>query len=310
MSIVLPDGVWAVMLTPFNDDKSIDTDGISRLVEFYIANGVAGIFACCGSSEIRYLTKNEMLDISRQTIDCVDGRVPVISGAIVFDQLSAQVEFTNEISATGADAVIVSSNQFNDKDDSDDQFLMRIKEFASKIDPNIYLGTYELPEPYKRLIASNIYGYLAQSGKFVFHKDTSCDINVIKEKIEISKGTKLKFFNANLQTLFESFKFGCNGYCGTGTNYCPELYCWLFDNFKSDPKKAQQLQEFLNEFEQSVDLGRNYPASAKAYLALRDVFISSVCRMNVPPVNDSQIDQLRGVMEKADCFSQQLLQSV
>lgn len=45
-----PGGSWPVMLTPFTEDNKIDYDGLKELVDWYIKNGVSGMFAVCQSS--------------------------------------------------------------------------------------------------------------------------------------------------------------------------------------------------------------------------------------------------------------------
>ena len=47
-----PGGVWPVMLTPFTVNDHVDYDGLDMLIEWYILQGVDGMFAVCQSSEI------------------------------------------------------------------------------------------------------------------------------------------------------------------------------------------------------------------------------------------------------------------
>jgi 4-hydroxy-tetrahydrodipicolinate synthase len=300
------DGIWPVMLTPFNEDGSIDMSALDGLIDFYINYGVAGLFACCGSSEINKLTPNEMIQISKYVIKSVDGRASVVTGAILFSDIKAQINFAKEIAATGADAVIISTNQFNDKEETDEKFFNKLQFFTESL-PDIPLGTYELPRPYHRIIPSSAFKWMVGSGRFVFHKDTSCDIENIKTKIDICRNTKVKLFNAHLGSLLDSFIAGGNGYCGTGTNYCPELYSWLWKNFKTNPQKARSLHQYLIKFENQVDSGGNYPASAKAYLKLRQVGIEPFCRVGVRKVVDSQIKQLSEVLADTRTMKDKLL---
>ena len=38
-------GVWPVMLTPFTEEGQVDYPALERLIEWYIDNGVSGLFA-------------------------------------------------------------------------------------------------------------------------------------------------------------------------------------------------------------------------------------------------------------------------
>lgn len=303
---MIPDGIWPVMLTPFNQDGSINMPAYDYLIDFYIQHKVAGLFACCGSSEINTMTPDELIKIARYVVEYVDGRISVVVGAIMFSDMQSQVEFAKEMAATGVNAVVISTNQFNNEQEDRQEFFKKLRYFTDAVD-EIPLGTYELPVPYNRTIPLEVFKWMADSGRFVFHKDTSCSIDNIKAKIALRKNSKLKIFNAHLRSLLQSFIAGANGYCGTGTNYCPDLYGWLWENFNKLPEQAQQLQNYLINFEDQVDLGQNYPASAKAFLKLRNVRIEPFCRVGVKAVAKSQIKQLSAILADSVQFKEKLL---
>ena len=54
-----PGGAWPVMLTPFTEEGKVDYKGLERLIEWYIENGVSGLFAVCQSSEMFFLSLEE-----------------------------------------------------------------------------------------------------------------------------------------------------------------------------------------------------------------------------------------------------------
>ena len=74
-----PGGVWPVMLTPFTKENEVDYDALGQLVEWYIANGVSGLFAVCQSSEMFFLSLEERVGIARFVKEKANGRVPVIA---------------------------------------------------------------------------------------------------------------------------------------------------------------------------------------------------------------------------------------
>ena len=54
--MLLNKGVWPTMITPFTKEGKIDYETTEKLIEWYIQEGVDGIFAVCQSSEMIYLT--------------------------------------------------------------------------------------------------------------------------------------------------------------------------------------------------------------------------------------------------------------
>lgn len=54
-------GVLATMLTPFTDSGDVEYRALDHLIEWYVKNRVAGLFANCKSSESFELTAEERL---------------------------------------------------------------------------------------------------------------------------------------------------------------------------------------------------------------------------------------------------------
>ena len=74
-----PGGVWPVMLTPFTEENQVDYPALKELVEWYIKNGVDGLFAVCQSSEMFKLTLKERVTAAAKVKEYAAGRVPVIA---------------------------------------------------------------------------------------------------------------------------------------------------------------------------------------------------------------------------------------
>ena len=83
MKTQFPNGEYPVMLTPFTEDNRVDYAALKRLVEWYIDNGVAGLFADCQSSEMFFLSLDEREKIARAVVEYAAGRVPVVASGHV-----------------------------------------------------------------------------------------------------------------------------------------------------------------------------------------------------------------------------------
>ena len=258
-----PNGEYPVMLTPFTDNNEVDYDALERLVEWYIQNGVAGLFADCQSSEMFFLTLEERVGIAKAVKKFAGGRVPVVASGHISDKLEDQVEELTAIAETGVDAVILLTNRLAQKESSEKEWLERLKVLLSRLPREIPLGFYECPYPYKRIISVENLKWCADSGRFYFIKDTSCDLQCIEAKLEAIKGCLLKLYNANTSTLLVSLKMGAAGFSGVMANFHPQLYAWLCENFESQPDKARLLADFLTVA--SLIERQVYPVNAKYY---------------------------------------------
>jgi len=268
------------MLTPFTDDDRVDYDALGRLVDWYIAQGVHGLFAVCQSSEMFFLSLEERVDIARFVKEKANGRVPVIASGHISDSLEDQAYELNRIAQTGVDAVILLTNRLAKQDEGDDIWLENLKRLLSKLPEDLPLGFYECPYPYKRIISPELLKWCADTGRFYFLKDTSCDVENMRTKLGAIKGTQLKLFNANTASLLDTLQIGAHGFSGVMANFQSDLYVWLTENFHKEPEKARKLNDFLTVcalVERQV-----YPVNAKYYLASIGVLNSIQTRTRNP----------------------------
>ena len=271
-----PGGVWPVMLTPFTCEREVDYLALKTLVDWYIENGVDGLFAVCQSSEMFYLTLEERVSIARCVLEAAAGRVPVIASGHVSDSLEEQIIEIRAMAETGVDAVILITNRLAKENESDKVWKENCKKILDNVDENIPLGFYECPYPYKRLLSVDTIKWCANTGRFHFLKDTCCDIEQIKDKIEAIRGTNLKLYNANTTTLLESLRYGAAGFSGVMANFHPQLYAWLCEHV--DDEKADELASFLSIA--SLIERQYYPVNAKYHLKeIENLPMEITCRV-------------------------------
>lgn len=263
MEKYFPNGEYPVMLTPFTSDNKVDYDALKKLVDWYIDHGVAGLFADCQSSEMFFLSLEERVGIARAVKEMAGGRVPVVASGHISDDLKDQAEELRAIAGTGVDAVILLTNRLAKEDESDEVWLDHLKKLLTMLPEELSLGFYECPYPYKRIISIKNLKWCADTGRFYFIKDTSCDLDNIEKKLEVIKGTRLKLYNANTSTLLESLHMGASGFSGVMANFHPKLYAWICENYDREPQKARAVADFLTTasfIERQV-----YPVNAKYY---------------------------------------------
>lgn len=292
MKLRFNEGVWPVMLTPFKEDGSIDYPAVEALVEWYIQKGVAGLFAVCQSSEMFFLSLEERVNLTAFIKDKAAGRIPVISSGHVSYAFEDQITELKAIADAGADAVVLLTNRLAKADESDDVFLKRLEMLLDELPEDLPLGFYECPYPYKRILSEKVIRFCVESERFYFLKDTCCDLDMIRRKLEITKGSKMKLYNANTATLLDSLKAGAAGYSGVMANFHPELYVWLQKNWEKESKKAEFLQGMLT-MSSFIEL-KNYPLSAKAYLKNAGLPMECVTRKNTADsITVTEISELR-----------------
>jgi len=270
------DGVWPTMITPYAEAGEIDYDAVARLVEWYIEQGVDGLFAVCQSSEMFKLTLDERVKLAAFVKEKAAGRVPVIASGHIADAFEDQVRELNAMAATGIDALVLITNRLAGEAESDDVWMANLERLLERIPDDIALGFYECPFPYKRLISPEQLKRCADTGRFYFLKDTSCDVDNMAAKLEAIQGTGLKIYNANTATLMETLRLGITGYSGIMANFHPDLYAWLMTNGLEQPEKAEGIMDFLSIA--ALIEKQLYPVNAKYYLMLEGILANYRCR--------------------------------
>lgn len=280
----IANGIYPTMLVAYKNDGEIDYPAMGELIEWYIEEGVHGIFALCQSTEIVYLSLEERLKLGKFVMDKVAGRVPVVMSGMTADTLEGQIEEAKRIAALKPDALVILSNRIDD--DETYTLTEKVRLLMDALPADMPLGIYEIPVPYKRLITDEELEFMAKSGRFAFIKDTCCDMEIMRRRAEIVKGYDFKLFNANAATVLDTLRIGYAGFSGIMANIHPSLYVWLFAH--QNEALADRIIHYIAMT--SVIEARCYPIIAKRYLReYVGLPITDVCRSakdtNVPAVS-------------------------
>ena len=271
------EGIVPVMLTPFTEDNHIDYPGLKHLIDWYIDNGADALFAVCQSSEMLFLSLEERVELSKFVVDYTAGRVPVISSGHISPALEDQITELNAIAQTGVDALVLVTNRLDANNDGTDVFMQNLTTLMDALPADMPLGLYECPAPYRRLLSDEEIQFCANSGRFVVLKDVSCDLDTVKRRVELVKGTPFNIINANAAIAYEAMQHGSKGFSGVFTNFHPDLYHWLYHDAQTAPEYAEQLAWFLSLSAVTETLG--YPKNAKVFHQRLGTFTSTHSRV-------------------------------
>jgi 4-hydroxy-tetrahydrodipicolinate synthase len=98
-------GVFPILVTPFDESGRIDEDSLRNLIEFNVAAGVHGLGVAIGSEMFKF-TEAERAQVTRCVIEQVRRRVPVVinTGANGTD---LAVHYSQAAQDAGADALMI-----------------------------------------------------------------------------------------------------------------------------------------------------------------------------------------------------------
>jgi 4-hydroxy-tetrahydrodipicolinate synthase len=174
--------------------------------------------------------------------------------------------------------------------------LYRVVELLNKTE-TIPVGFYECPVPYKRLISPEQLQTFVETGRVIYHKDTSLDLNQITRKLQLASRPGFGLYDAYMVHAVASLRAGSAGLSCIQGNYFPELIVWLCRHYDdADQQEAVALvQQFIID---NMDVMHAvYPTVSKYFLQLRGFDITTVTRRDVGVLTAEtarQIDSLFG----------------
>jgi len=299
-------GYIPVMLTPFTEEGGIDYKVLDKLIDFYLKAGAVGLFCNCLSNEMYELTNEERLELAKHVVDYVKGAVPIVSGGTFGGPIVEQAEFIKKIYATGVQAVIVITCMVAAENEPSSVFDENMNELIA-LTPGIPLGFYECKIPYKRLLSPEQLKAFVSTGRIVYHKDTSNDIEIVRKKLEAIKGHEnFGFYDAYMGHAVDSLRAGSSGVSCIQGNYFPELVVWLCNNYNNPDlaKEVDEVQQFLSRtLKMMHDV---YPIVAKHFLQLRGFDINIKTRWIVGTFTDTHKENMVQLLKDFNHFREKL----
>jgi 4-hydroxy-tetrahydrodipicolinate synthase len=216
--------------------------------------------------------------LTKHVVDYVKSRVPVVATGSFGLSVEDKAVFTKKIYDTGVDAVIMITGHFAKVEDPDETLLKNFEKMFA-LTSSIPLGIYECPAPYKRIIPATIFKKLLDSGRLVYHKDTSIELEQVKAKLEVAKDfSRFEFYDAHTPNAMYSMQMGAKGMSSISGNFYPEVLVWMCDNV-NDPAKQEDvkwLQSELTRVDPLIHIA--YPLSAKYFLQKRGLPVRTISR--------------------------------
>jgi len=176
-----------------------------------------------------------------------------------------------------------------------------VERLIALTDP-IPLGLYECPTPYHRCLSPRLLSDLGATDRFVYHKDTVCDIDLLREKIDGARSTKLGVYNAHFETGLEGLRHGAAGISPVAGNVFPELFAWLCSHYDAQPERAEEVQRMMTSLAPVV--GNKYLVSTKRYLQRNGLPITTYCRSTTARLTAFDEGLIEGLARSVERFKE------
>jgi 4-hydroxy-tetrahydrodipicolinate synthase len=285
-------GIVPPLITPFNEDKSIDWPMYDRLIDWHVERGVSGLFVVCGSSEYFTLTEEEALKMASAAVKRANRRIRIVAGSTIYEDVEKNIAMTKRMGETGVDGCFITTpRELPAEDKVMVEYFMKIHD---AVDCPVY--AYEMPGGTNYKFSAQAFAKIGKGKRFIGIKDTTCDLAKIRAKLEAAKGT-IKMLNAHTPTLVDSWNLGATGGINTTGNVCPSLFAKLWSLWnEGDLETCELLLRRIVEIDTMMNAA-GYVMSAKIAVSMMGVPMKYVIRREGKPVTQERIDLVKKMVD-------------
>ena len=169
-------GLFSALLTPFNEDSSVNYDAMKKLVEFNLENGIDGFYVGGSTGEGLLLTNEERKETFKCVAEATNGRATLIAhvGTLSTD---AAIDMAKYAESLGYDAVsAVAPYYYGFPLESITGYYNDIANSTS-----LPMIVYNFPNSGKFALTKDIANEMFKNEKFIGIKHTSADMFALQQ---------------------------------------------------------------------------------------------------------------------------------
>ena len=233
------EGVATALITPFSLDGSVNYAKLEELINKQIEDGVDALVICGTTGESATLTEKEHMDVIRESVKFVNGRVPVIAGT-GSNCTQTAIEMSKEAEEYGADGLLLVSPYYNKA--TAEGMYEHFADTANAV--NIPVILYNIPGRTGVNIEPDTVYRLAKDVKnIVAVKEASGNISNIAKIAALTADLDFDIYSGNDDQVVALCAMGGKGVISVVSHIIPKEMQDLVMSFRNgDAKKALEIQ--------------------------------------------------------------------
>jgi len=284
-------GSGVALITPFNEDMSINYAKLEELIEWHIANNTDALIVAGTTGEASTLPDEEHIELVRRSVEIAKGRIPVIAGSGSNDTVHG-IRLSLECERAGADGLLIVTPYYNK---TNRQGLINYYlSIADKV--NIPIILYNVPGRTGMSIPADVVKELSNHKNIVGLKEASGDISYLAEVVRVC-GSDFAIYSGNDDIIVPVLSLGGVGVISVLANVMPnETHDIVMSYLEGDIVKSRELQLSLNSLVNSLFLDTN-PIPVKTAMNLMNMEVGGL-RSPLWEMTPEYVEVLKEEMEK------------
>ena len=286
-------GIVVPIITPMNEDETINEKELRNQVNRMIENGIHGIFPFGTNGEGYILDEKEKEQVLSIVIDEVKGRVPVYAGT---GCISTRDTIRQSLmgKSLGADVLSIITPSFAAA--SQNELYEHYRAVAAAVDMPIVL--YNIPARTGNALAPATVARLSKIDNIVGAKDSSGNFDNMLQYIEQTRDRKdFSILSGNDSLILWNLLAGGTGGIAGCANVYPKNMASIYDRFAAgDLDGARKAQDAIRSFRNCFKFG-NPNTIVKTAVALLGYPVGK-CRAPFNQVSAEGVEAIKKVLEE------------
>ena len=285
-------GAGVALITPMNEDGSVNYEKLRELLEFHVANKTDAIIICGTTGEASTLSDEEHLECIRFACEVINKRIPVIAGTGSNCTQSA-IELSKEAEKSGVDGLLLVTPYYNKA--TQNGLKAHYKAIAKEV--NVPIILYNVPSRTgTRLAPQTVVDLCHEVPNIVGVKDATGDISEVAELMSLAKGT-VDVYSGNDDQIVPVLSLGGKGVISVLSNILPkETHDMVASYLEGDVAKSCEMQLKYFDLVKALFCEVN-PIPVKKALNLMGMEVGGL-RMPLTELSEAHTVQLKKAMQE------------
>lgn len=290
MSKINLKGMGVALITPFNEDESVDYTALRRLVDYQLQNGTAYLVILGTTAETPTLTSEEKTKITKLVVEQVNGQIPIVLG-VGGNNTKALVEDLKTRDFTGIDAILSVVPYYNKP--SQEGIFQHYKAVAEA--SPVPVISYNVPgRTGVNMLAETILRIANEIPNVIAVKEASGNMTQMDDIIK-RKPMHFDVISGDDGVTFPLITLGAVGVISVIGNAFPKEFSRMTRlALEGDYKSALTIHHSFNELFNLLFVDGN-PAGVKCMLNMMG-YISNKLRLPLVPTRITTYEQIRNVL--------------
>lgn len=234
-------GSYTAIITPFNEDGTLDYAALTKLLHMQVEHGIDGIVAVGTTGESPTVSHKENIDIVKHVIETVGSRVSVIAGT-GSNSTAEAINMTKQAADIGAHYSLQVCPYYNKPNQEGFyKHFSRIADFCP-----IPIIIYNVPGRTGSSISNNTILRLARHERIVAVKEASGDLIKVSDLIS-RKPSDFSVLSGNDDSAFMLCALGGQGVISVASNVAPKRVATMIHEILNDDlAQARKLHHQLS----------------------------------------------------------------